>query len=89
VHSSNCCFRAISKLVEATNKESGCLYFQLFEPRESPNAGRTFKLLELWKDQAALDFHMETAYVKEFLANWENMKEKDLEVTFLEPAKLL
>jgi len=83
-------FRAIGKLVAATHKEEpNCLNFKVYEPRQSPNGGRTFWLIEQWPSQAALEQHIKTPHVQEFLAIWETIKEKDREVTRLEPAQLL
>jgi quinol monooxygenase YgiN len=45
-------------------KEAGCERFDLLTPRE---AGNTVFLYEVYADQAALDAHFETPYMKQYL----------------------
>ncbi len=52
-------FTALAKQVRAN--EPGCLMYQLTKSRSDPN---TYKVLELYKDQAAVDHHGGTEYFK-------------------------
>lgn len=47
-------------------QENGCINFNYYENRTVEN---TFLFLEEWKDQKAIDFHIEQWYFKEFMQN--------------------
>ncbi len=53
-------FRDLTAQVKAN--EPGCLSYQLTRSRTDPN---TYKVLELYKDQAAVSLHGETPYFRE------------------------
>lgn len=48
---------ALSTLAEASRHHEGCTAYQLFESAAAPG---TFVTVETWRDQAALDAHMQT-----------------------------
>ena len=54
------------ELIEKTQQEDGCVYYDMFEAVDGD--GMTLTLIEVWKDQAALDYHMETGHFKTALA---------------------
>jgi quinol monooxygenase YgiN len=49
-------------------QENGCISFNYYENKTVEN---TFLFLEEWKDQQAIDFHIEQWYFKEFMQNAE------------------
>lgn len=46
-------------LVEASNKEKGCIEYILHKDVKEP---RTYSMIEKWQDQAAIDFHNSTPH---------------------------
>jgi quinol monooxygenase YgiN len=54
-------FEAVMKDLAAKVKanEPGCLFYELAKSRKEPNA---YKVLEAYRDQAALDHHASTEY---------------------------
>jgi quinol monooxygenase YgiN len=51
----------ITPLIEASNKEEGCIEYILHQEIENTNE---YCLIEKWKDQAAVDFHNNTPHFK-------------------------
>jgi quinol monooxygenase YgiN len=51
-------------------KETGCISFLFAQDGTTPNQ---FVFLEEWKDQKAIDFHIEQWYFKEFMQKSEPM----------------
>lgn len=60
----------LSDLARKTNQETGNICYVLHEVTGKPNE---FIIYEQWKNQAALDFHMEQSYLKDFLKDSENL----------------
>ncbi|MGH3492938.1 MAG: putative quinol monooxygenase [Sciscionella sp.] len=56
---------ALTRLVEPTRAEQGCLAYDLFESAASPG---TFITVERWRGQADLDAHLQTEHVAAALA---------------------
>jgi len=52
------------ELTTLTNKEDGNICYCLHEAKDDPNQ---FVIYEKWKNQTALDFHMNQHYLKAFL----------------------
>ena len=52
------------ELTVLTNQESGNVCYRLHQVEDDPCK---FVIYEKWRDQAALDFHMEQDYLKAFL----------------------
>jgi quinol monooxygenase YgiN len=48
--------------VESSRKEPGCVTFNLYQSKKNP---QIYWLYEIWKDQAALDFHFAQDYTKD------------------------
>jgi autoinducer 2-degrading protein len=55
------------KMVEQTHKEAGCLTYTLYKSCFGPD--QEFIFFEEYKDQAALDIHNNSEYLKQFLAS--------------------
>ncbi len=53
-------------MVKETRKEPGCMTYILYKSCFTPE--NEFVFYEEYKDQKALDFHNESAYLKEFLS---------------------
>ena len=52
-------------LLEPTRAEAGCSQYDLHQDAEQPG---TFYVLERWNDEAALEFHNNTAHFQHFIA---------------------
>jgi quinol monooxygenase YgiN len=55
--------KAIKTVVDATRKEPGCIFYDVYEDVNNP---LKFVFIETWKSQAAIDFHNKTAHFLEF-----------------------
>ena len=74
---------AAQMMIENSNKEEGCLGYMLYQdPYEKTN----FIFVESYKNQAAIDFHFETPYFKEFGTITADMTSKSAEVKILDIA---
>jgi quinol monooxygenase YgiN len=56
--------KTLLNLSELTNQEVGNICYCLHQANDDSNQ---FVIYEKWKDQAALDFHMNQDYLKDFL----------------------
>ena len=56
--------KAIKTVVDATRKETGNIFYDVFEDVKNP---LKFVFLEMWKSQAAIDEHNKAAHFKEFV----------------------
>jgi len=65
----------LSRLVEPTRKEKGCVEYTLYQDNENPSV---FIFYENWESPTDLDAHMKSAHFKECFAAIEGMF--DLEV---------
>jgi quinol monooxygenase YgiN len=54
---------AAKSIIESSNKEEGCLFYQLYQ---DPYQKTNFIFVEKYRNQAAVDFHFGTTYFKEF-----------------------
>jgi len=57
------CEALLKQLAEASQKEPGVVRFDVYQQTNRPNH---FTVLEIWKDQAAVDAHAVAAHTKEF-----------------------
>jgi quinol monooxygenase YgiN len=57
-------YKAIKTVVDATRKESGNIFYDVFEDTNNP---LKLTFIETWKSQAAIDSHNNSAHFKEFL----------------------
>ena len=53
------------ELVAQTRKEAGCLHYELFQRAD---AAHVFQTVERWRDQAAIDAHMQGPNVANAIA---------------------
>jgi quinol monooxygenase YgiN len=51
---------ALLAMIEPTKKEPGCISYMIHEDQKTPGA---FYFFEIYKDQAATDFHMNSPYL--------------------------
>lgn len=51
---------ALMAMIEPTQREPGCLYYQLHESQEEP---KCWVMIEHFKDQAAFDSHSQQPYL--------------------------
>jgi quinol monooxygenase YgiN len=70
--------KAIKTVVDATRKESGNIFYDVFEDVKNP---AKFTFIETWKSQSAIDSHNNSVHFKEF-AKFVDGK-ADLEVSIL------
>ena len=56
--------KAIQKVVSATRKEPGNIFYDVFEDVNNP---LKFVFIETWKSQAAIDSHKKSAHFNEFV----------------------
>ena len=73
-------FTRLKEMVELTTKESGCVFYHLHVDREAKD---TFYFMECWKDQDALDFHMQTPYVQAILRDSESLTVDGIAISFM------
>ncbi len=71
----------LTTMVKASQAEEGCLFYHICQLKKEP---RKFIVLESWRDEAALDFHKNSAHYKYYKTNFEPFCEEksfeDLEV---------
>ena len=65
-------------LMQMTRQESGNINYDLHIAKDD---ACTYIIYENWKDQAALDHHMNQPYLKDFLAKQADLLEKPIEGT--------
>ena len=56
--------KAIQTVVDATRKESGNIFYDVFEDVKNP---LKFVFIETWKSQAAIDSHNQSTHFKDFV----------------------
>lgn len=69
-------FEVLTNLANMTHKEAGNINYVL---HISAQDDCLFMIYENWKDQAALDFHMNQPYLKDFIAKQGELLEKLIE----------
>ena len=60
------------ELVEETRKEAGCLTYALYEDIKEP---LILAMLEEWKDEEAIDAHMESEHMKRIIPSLRALRE--------------
>lgn len=70
------------ELISETRKEEGCLAYNLYESLEERNA---FIMVELWKDQAAINNHNQSFLLQSFFSKIADFSTKapDLKISEL------
>ncbi len=66
--------KVAAQQVHSTRQEKGCLFYSLFEDVANPG---DFLFYEEYADQAALDIHMGSVYLKNFRREVDPMRSKD------------
>lgn len=61
------------KVVQASRKEEGCISYTLHESTENPE---TFVFYENWRDEDALNRHIESNHYKNYRKNIETLVQK-------------
>ncbi|WP_159023278.1 putative quinol monooxygenase [Formosa sp. L2A11] len=61
---------ALLHLVKASRPDKGCINYNLLQDNTDKNS---FVVYENWKDEAALDLHLNTAHFKAFMEKTEGM----------------
>jgi len=67
-------------LLPQSRSEEGCILYNFHSLNDDPQG---FMFYEIWKDQAAFDFHNGTPYLAEFREKLGDLVAADPEVTFL------
>lgn len=67
-------------LIESTRKEKGCLFYNLYQSLENPSE---FLFHEQYQDQQAVDLHMSSTYLGDFLTITGPLHEKDPVITII------
>ncbi|EJR92911.1 hypothetical protein IKE_05829 [Bacillus cereus VD196] len=70
--------KALSRLIEMTQSEDGCLSFEAAQCPTNPNE---FILYEEWANQEALDRHERTPHLQEFVSQHPTLLSRPPEVT--------
>ncbi|MEQ5399958.1 putative quinol monooxygenase [Providencia rettgeri] len=55
---------ATKSIVEPSNRDEGCLQYELHQDNANPNI---FIFFEIWKDQESLDKHNVTKHLQDFI----------------------
>ncbi|QXX84807.1 MULTISPECIES: putative quinol monooxygenase [Providencia] len=55
---------ATKSIVEPSNRDEGCLQYELHQDNANPN---TFVFFEIWQDQQSLDKHNATQHLQDFI----------------------
>ena len=72
----------LQRMVRLTVVEPGCLRYELHEDQGDPEV---LVLLEVWRDQVALDRHMETEHVRHLVRDVPELVIGDIEMLHLRP----
>ena len=67
----------LSRLVEPTRKEKGCVEYTLYQDNDNPSV---FIFYENWESQTDLDAHMKSPHFKECFAAIEGMFDLDVQL---------
>jgi len=78
-------YKRLIELTAATRKEAGNAFYIPHEVSSDPNR---FVIYECWKNQAALDFHMNQSYLTAFLHDCEAWLQKPIAGTICREIKL-
>ena len=68
----------LSKLLSPTRSEAGCINYDMHESFDNP---AHFLFHENWTNQEALNKHLETAHLKKFLSQADQLLEEPVEIT--------
>jgi len=74
---------AILAMVTPTRSEEGNEIYNFYEEKNDVGKNISFHLFEVYKDQAALDFHRNTSHYKNYRAKIVNLLDRPIEVKVL------
>ena len=75
----------ITNMVKPTREEQGNEVYNFYEEKSNDDKNVSFHLFEIYKDSAALDFHRNTSYYKNYRSKIIEFLEKPIEVKILNP----
>jgi len=58
----------LTDMVKPSQKEKGCLLYEIYQTNEKPH---TFVVIESWENEAALEGHKNSAHYAHYKANFE------------------
>lgn len=64
-------------LIEETKKEEGCISYKLYEDINNP---KVITFIEKWKDQEAIDKHVNASHFVEIVPKLRDLQESETEV---------
>ena len=74
----------ILAMIKPTRSEEGNELYNFYEEKNKESEGTSYHLFEIYKDSAALDFHRNTSYFKDYRSKIENLLAKPIEVKILD-----
>ncbi len=73
----------ILSMINPTRAEEGNEVYNFYEEKNDDSKNISFHLFEIYKDSAALDFHRNTSYFKDYRSKIEDLLAKPIEVKIL------
>ena len=73
----------ILSMINPTREEEGNEVYNFYEEKSNDSKNISFHLFEVYKDSAALDFHRNTSYFKDYRSKIEDLLAKPIEVKIL------
>ena len=73
----------ILSMINPTREEEGNEVYNFYEEKNDDSKNISFHLFEIYKDSAALDFHRNTSYFKDYRSKIEDLLAKPIEVKIL------
>jgi len=75
--------KIILSMVNPTRSEEGNEIYNFYEEKNNDGKNTFFHLFEIYKDSAALNFHRNTSYYKDYRSKIAKLLEKPIEVKIL------
>jgi quinol monooxygenase YgiN len=76
--------KIILSMIKPTRSEEGNEVYNFYEEKNNDTKNISFHLFEIYKDSAALDFHRNTSYFKDYRSKIEDLLAKPIEVKILD-----
>ena len=73
----------ILSMINPTREEKGNEVYNFYEEKSNDSKNISFHLFEIYKNSAALDFHRNTSYFKDYRSKIEDLLAKPIEVKIL------
>ena len=74
----------ILSMIKPTRSEEGNEVYNFYEEKNNDTKNISFHLFEIYKDSAALNFHRNTSYFKDYRSKIEDLLAKPIEVKILD-----